>query len=420
MINLKSNVSEFGFFKGFAKTRGRLITTVVIATTVTLVGAWFITSYILETSTSVGINLGLITLIMMAVVVTAYLQTLLMGDIFFAGPWRETIILGEKSDNVVVKDHNAEFMIILMVGLIAMALTIDMMAGGFFETYHTAGFFRARSRSADPEERRDALRKLSDVTSMDLWTNGELRNLVIQQLEDPDDDVREYAVWNVGRMDIPGGQDPLLDILVNDTNPKVRAEAAIAIGKLGVTPKTREALEARLSSDDPTELIGVLRGLALMKTPMASKKVLPLVAHADQNVALHAFWVLRNGADPSIRNFIREQLTKEQPAIIQCALLDTLKMVANDEDVTWARKRFDDLPAETACDPLIWEERSEKQYYVSYSDSLRVKHLKIVANASGVKHEGWFRRIVADPTQPWRVREVANEIIAQIEKAGNR
>lgn len=419
-IKLVTNVSEYALLRGLARTRGRLWAATAMATGAMVGFGLWSAHYVLELSSSVGLNLGLITFNMMLMLVAAYLQTVLVGDLVFSGPWREQVILGEQPEKgVSVQNHNAEFMILLLLLVIGNGLIVNFGAGGFLDTYHTEGFFRSRLRSETPQERFDAMAYMTDPMNFELWEVEGVRRLVVEHLDDPDEEVQRQAIWNVGEMEITSAREHLLKIIADSSRAEiVRAEAAEAVGKLGLDEDARMQLEATLSEDSVRLRVGLLRGLALMKSPLSVGAAQKLTTSKDTDVMLHAFWVLRNSGEAALRDMLHEQLNQSPDAQRRCALLDTLKMVANDEDVIWARRQFDRVDKEAECEPVVWEERNERRHYVLYSDTFRVKYLKIVANASGGEHRAWFERIVADPDQPWRVREVASEIVKRIDEAG--
>ncbi len=420
-IKLVTNVSEYALLRGLARTRARLVVSTLVMTAATIGFGLWSANYVLNVSASVGLNLVLITANMMLMLVSAYLQTVLIGDLAFSGPWREQVVLGEASDRgVSVKDHNAEFMILLLLLVVTNGVIVNVGSGGFIDVYHEEGFFRSRLRSADPTERYEALSYMTDPLNFELWELRGVQDLVLDHLDDPDRETRRVAIWNAGEMKIDRAREPLTKIFADPDEPSVvRGEAAEALGKLGNDETARGVLEEALGLEtDSRVLVGALRGLALMKSPLSWKAALPLTKVDDDDVALHAFWVLRSSGETSVRDMLHEELAKSPSAQRQCALLDTLKMVATDEDVTWARRQFGRVDPEEGCERYLWEERNERQHYVLYSDTLRVKYLKIVANATGAKHRAWFERLIADPAQPWRVREVASEIVKRLDEAG--
>ena len=419
-IQLVTNVSEYALLSGLARTRGRLVASTIVATGAMIGFGLWSAHFILEVSSSVGLNLFLITFNMMLMLVAAYLQTLLIGDLTFSGPWREQVILGEKTGkDVSVQDHNAEFMILLLLLVVGNAVGVNLASGGFMDTYHTEGFFRARLRSDSAQERLAAMEYMTDPMNFELWDVPGVQALVLDHLDDPDPETRLAAVWNAGEMGVTEARDELVAVVTDESlESDLRARAAESLGKLGNAEAARQALEDVVrGGDEPEVLVGALRGLALMKSPLSVEAALPLTEHEDQQVMLHAFWVLRNAGEPKLRDYLHEQLEEETSKQRRCALIDTLKMVATKEDVTWARREFSKVEPEAKCEPVRWEERNERVHWVLYSDSFRVKYLKIVANASGGEQRAWFERIIADPTQPWRVREVASEVVKRLNEA---
>ncbi len=432
-IKLVSNVSEFGLFRSVASSRGRLIITVILVSALMIGAGLACTNYIIEQSTSVSLNIGIITILMIIVMLASYLQAILVGDLFFKGPWREQVILGErkwKTDpdaDVVVSNHNAEFMIVLIMLVIGNALLLNYSGGGFLDRYHEEGFFLVRMRSDTPSERLAALQDMSDPTQFDLWENPTLRDLVASTLETDDDPkVRAQAAWNAGIMKIQTARKPLV-ALVKDTSqpPEVREEASVALGRLGRDEEARAAIDNALaqSKDGPRELkIGLLRGLGMIAMQGSYDTILPLAQQTDdKEVMIYALWALQETQAPEARQWVKKQLSDDTPEEGErlCALLDAMKMLSKPEDVSWARKEFLSITEDTSCERVVWEERDERLHTILFSDTLRTKYVKIVANSGeGTRYRTWFETIAHDPSQEWSLREAAAAIVKQIDKTG--
>jgi hypothetical protein len=373
-----------------------------------LVSAW----YILETSTSVVWNLLLITINMMVLIIASYLQAIFVGDLFFPGPWREQVILGKHAvGSVSVKNHGAEFLVILVVAMIANIGVIELGSGGFFDRYHHEGFFEVRLRSTDPTERLAAFEDLRDPMNYQLWERPHIKTLVLRHLKDPDPQTQASAIWIAGQLKMLDARQTLLEVAEHHSGAP-QDEALHALGKLGANDEARLLLEKMAQTSDSP--IPALRGLALMASPLSYETALSLARSENEDTRIHALWVLRVIQDSKARPFVRGRLEVATSQTEQCALLDTLKMVGTSEDVTWARLRFNESSHNVVCPPLIWEERNERQHYVTYSDSLRVKYLKIVANADAKPQIEWLRRLVNDREEEEHVREVANEVLKRV------
>jgi hypothetical protein len=93
-------------------------------------------------------------------------------------------------------------------------------------------------------------------------------------------------------------------------------------------------------------------------------------------------------------------------------------MVATESDIQWARRAYPRQERDERCEAMIWEEPDETQHYILYPDSYRVKLIKIAANAgAGERYRAFFERIVRDSSETWRTREVANEVLRQLDKS---
>src|SRR5690606_30903680 len=95
-MQLVSDVSKWGLLQWPAQSRGRLVVFVLVMTAVTAaVGLWA-AQYAIHQSQSVTLNLLLMTFSLMLLLITAFSQAVLVGDLFFGKFWREQIFLGKK------------------------------------------------------------------------------------------------------------------------------------------------------------------------------------------------------------------------------------------------------------------------------------------------------------------------------------
>jgi HEAT repeat protein len=381
-----------------------------------------------ETSSSVMLNLLIITVLMMMLLVASYLLTVLVGDIFFPGPWREQVILGRTpaDGRVTVDDHSAEFMIVLIIAVVANAFAINIAADGFLDRYHSEGFFRVRLRAEAPEERLDALEDIADPMNYEIWEIDALQETVVDVFDDPNPEVRQRAYWTAGHMKVLDAQGELIAVLEGDQSPADKQAAAVALAKIDEPKTSRGALEALARrAEDPTVQVGALRGLGLLAQPESIETIIPLTKSDDEEVMTHAYWALREIGNKDARPYVKEVLESNPQGIERCAVYDTMKLVATDEDVTWARREFQRSERKATeskddCEHVVWTDHDKEQYYIVYGDSFREKLIKIVANTDAFEHREWFQRLVNDPAEPWRIREVANEVLRQIKEEDAR
>jgi hypothetical protein len=420
-VKLVIDVSEIGLLQSLARTRTRLVISTLIALAATYGLGLASAHYILNVSQSVVLNMFLITGNMFFVLISAFLSTVLVGDLFFTGPWREAVFL-EQADRdpskAPVSSHNGEFMVLLVALIVGNAFGLNAATGGFLDTYHAEGYFRVLLRSERPERRISAFEEMTDQINYYLWDREGVQTLVTDTFDDSNADVREMAAWSAGRMEMQSARTSLIDVLEEDASAEVRAEAATALGKLGIEPRARKTLERTLNrTDSSTVRIGVLRGLGLMGAPDSVDAITPFFESSNETVAIHAFWAIRKIGSSDAREAVRAVIDGEPSFVRKCAAYDALKKVAVDRDVLWARRQFQTTDGSEECEERAWQERDDTKHYILVGDTFRVKLIKIVANHAAFEHQDWFQRIVNDDNEPWRVREVANEVIRQIKDA---
>jgi hypothetical protein len=433
-LKLVGNLAGSGFLKSAAVSRVRLIMSALSTTAVGIAFSVVVSKYMLATSASISLNMLLITIALILLLVSAYLQTVALADSVFGREWTEDVFLGGAPTGAAA-GRNAEFVIVLVTLVVANALVLNWSTDGFMDRYQSEGFFLVRMRSADPDERLAALKTLIDPLHPELATRPALRELVVDHLDDPSDSVAQAAIGNIAEMQIADGIPVLLSIVREATSDVRAGAAAAALGRISKESEVREALEELVRGGSQQLKVAGLRGLALMRVPEALPFLSGWIDSQDEQIAIYALWALRRIGDKGVRDAVRERLDDFSGSRQRrCALLDTLKLVGDERDVHWARNQYrhlakkcegdcgasaraDDLAdgsrlgGEDRCEAAVWEDSNERRYTLVFGDSFRVKLLKIVANADGKSHLAWFERIVQDPQESWRTREVANEIL---------
>ena len=427
-FKLVTDVSQWGLLVWPAKTRARLVVCTLLATAVTMGAAFGSAEFILEHSASVMLNLLLITLNMVLLLVAAYLQAILIGDIFFSGPWREHAFLGEEPEqqdqgsiNVsAVNDHNAEFIVILFLAIVFNAVGLNFATGNFFSQYHDEGFFQVQMRAESASDRIRALDNLADPVNSRLWERDGLRQLIVEGFDDPDEEVRKRAIWTSGKLQISRARPVLRQIAAEHQDPSTQAKAAFTLGRLGSDTESRTLLEELLDDEHPSEVrIGAIRGLAMMENPRSVDVILEHIDDDDEEVMAHAFWALRRIGSSRARDEVRQILEQEDDdmeSIRYCGAMEAFKMVAIEEDAEWARRRFRRTDEELYCEKMYFEEPDERIHRVIWGEPVRVKWLKTVGNTDPQQHHRWIQRLITDPEEEEHVRQIASEIQRRMER----
>lgn len=423
-IQLVTDVSQWGLLNWPASTRRRLVLSTASVTALTIATAFASSHYILEMSTSVLVNLLLITLNMMFLLVAAFLQAVLVGDLFFSGDWRERVFLAKRLEDkdavdlTSVNDHNAEFIVLIILAILVNAFSLNLMTGGFFAQYHDEGFFQVQMRADDPEQRIASLTSIADPNNNRLWDRDGLRELIVDAFDDPNPDVQRQAIWTAGALQILRSRTTLREIAADNDHQddQVRAEAAFTLGKLGRDEESRLILEELISEDHSDTLRkGAFRGLAQMGDPASVEAVVAQIDDDNDQVMAHAFWVLARIGSQTPRDRVREIVEEESHGVRRCAAMEAFKLVSTEDDATWARRQYQSTDRDEYCDAMTFEEVDERIHHVIWGESMRVKWLKTVGNTNPYEHRSWLRRVLADPEEEVHARDVAAEILRRMD-----
>lgn len=427
-FQLITNVSEFGLFQGLAKTRLRLILAAAIAT-----GAWYgatfwVAGFVNGSSTSVELNVVVIAASMLLLLAASYIGAMLFGDLFFPGNWRERVLLGKRvkvdaksAELLDVDQHrnfNLQFLIALAVIIAGNYYGATAVTGDYLDEYHDVGFLLTQLRSADSVDKTAALAELATPLYRPRWQEPRVKAAIVDELDNPDPEIRGWAVYAAGQAKYEDHFDRLLAELDNE-NAETSAYAAEALGKLGEKRATAPLVAFLGKAQDPRRQLGALRGLAQLKDPEAGPAIMPLTKSADATVQAHAFWALGqveyHAAHPQLLELWEKGSNAEK-----CGALEAIKYIPAAEDAARFKKAFVVVKDDHQCPWVHWEDRDEVKTPVMYKAHFRTKFLKIVAN-SLVRHSrihperDWFILVASDKDRPFETRKQADEIVRLID-----
>ncbi len=444
-FKLIANVSEFALLQPLARTRGRLIASALTAYALFFGGGLYVAHAINDTSTSVFLNLALITLVMLLMLIASYIGGMLFGDLFFPGRWRERVLLGqnlqiqaddpEAIDPTLHRDFNAHFLAAVAVITIASYFALNLASDNFLSEYNEMGFHLTRLRSDDEAEKQQALKELARSLYTDRWHEKKVSSAILKELDNPDEQTRRMAMFTVRRT-CPRSDSheprrlvleveracliqalPRLVELLDQGSPDSRADAALTLGALAdrrATPHLARALKA--ASGNEILSLGAIRGAVLLNDPELAPAITPFMNADSPLVRAHAFWALGKlkHAEPYDEAMA---IFEKAKGVDRCAPLVYLLYVAREADV----QRFKDLflvdrEDTSECPHVIWEEVDGEKTYIIFKESQRGKYLKYVANAVGIKERDWFVYVASDQEMPYELRKLATDIVREIDR----
>lgn len=135
---------------------------------------------------------------------------------------------------------------------------------------------------------KDKLNKIAVWEDQGWFANGELLRLMF----DRDAAVRYRATIAVARVNDTLALDSIKLVLKNDSDPKVRAAAAFAIGAWTWHRGMTALIEALGTETNPEALVAILQACARCYTRDDYQKIMPFLRHADPRVRAQALQTL--------------------------------------------------------------------------------------------------------------------------------
>lgn len=423
-FKLITEVGDFGLLQPLARTRGRLVMATLVANVAFIGATWLVAHYINNASTSVGLNMLLITLTMLLMLAASYIDAMLLGDLMFPGNWRERVLLGQATragtdEAMSVDNHrnfNLHFLVALAFIIVGNYFAVGALSGDWLTQYHEMGFHLTRLRGDDNAEKIRALKELSKSIYAERNHERRVNNAILGELNNEDEEVRRWAMYAVRKAGLIDAYDALKGQL-SAGQVQTRADAALTLGLLNdkrATPHLTQVLAT--ATDSKPQLLGALRGLARLGDPEAGPAIIPLTDHADPEVRATAFWTLGKIKHVAAHDLALKRYETSEDAIDRCAALETLFRIPRPEQVQKFKDFFLLNREDPECQYIIWEEYNGDKEYIMYKETHRAKFLRYVANAVGGEERDWFTFVAADKERPYNLRFLAGQIIKEIDR----
>jgi HEAT repeat protein len=103
-------------------------------------------------------------------------------------------------------------------------------------------------------------------------------NVFIPFLQHVNDDIRFWAVKNIGKISNPKAIDILIEVTNKDTDSMVRREAVSSIGRMRL-PQSEPMLIKLLDDTDPKIVLQAIRGLLVFKESKTAREALLKLEH---------------------------------------------------------------------------------------------------------------------------------------------
>ena len=427
-IELIPDMYEIGLFRKVLSSRKRLRVT-AICCVAGLAAAFGGVGYFLRyVSQWDVVNVLLIVALFIATLAVAYIVALALGDVFFAGPWREKMAHGGKyiperieDQAALLKNKTIYFLLIWVFSIAVLGLGCDFGTGGNIHWYQKTGGIVMSMRSPDPAERLAVLKTVANAYHSSKWEDPEICDHIVRLILDPDSsDVRGWAAYIAGRAVLVDAADNLVALLRDESaSAQARAEAAIAIGRIewkSARSALFSILQSRFTADHgDTELVpAILFSLYSMHDPVAAQYVIGMMdaCLADRNcsseVLQYGFFYLKSlrvkdAAALSFRYLAADGITPE----MRCYAADILRWTASRQDVPAMKREFDKAPRDVEC-PVLFRKYHEEPGIILYERyTLRALFLKSVGNIKDPADFDWIWMVGSNPEEDMQTRKAA-------------
>lgn len=442
-MRLVASVSELGLFSGLAKSRLRLVIASLFSFGLAFLYAGRISAFVLEESSSLGANILLITGQFFLVLIAAYLHAMLAGTLIFGEIWRERVLVGgaatprdheEEEDEEVLglerfRDNTIPFYGLFALLVLGNYLALSATQGDIVAEYSQRGHHLTMMRAEAPEVRIAALQSLVDPWLRNRAGNDPaLRTRVVTLIGDPDPEVRAWAAWAAGHLEIAGAHGALVAAL-DDEQDVVRIEAAEAAGRLqmrGLEAERRllRMLPASIGEEALTRAI--LHGLGHMHSSDAIDPVLSLIGILPERIEPVAWWVIWRADSTAAREATWARWDEVEEPVLRCSVAEALKSVTTVEDLPRLYALFESLERGEHCDELIWQGRSydpdERLRPITYivGEELRIKLLKAIFNIAGPGLREWLQAVAWDSDESTEMRVLADQLADLLRRSPSR
>jgi len=430
--NIASLPQAGGVFLGsLAKSTPRIAGASVGALALALGYAWLVSGYISDKSTSVTLNLALVTGQFILLAAAGYVHAMWVGTIAFGSGWREVFLVGstprdEEESVVMYSDRTMPFYFLVGIMFALNYVVCVVVTGDYVRDYNKEGYYRTLMRSDDPEDQIRALRRLVDPVHREVATHEEVRGAVVDALRHSDREVRMWAAWVSGHTFIPEARPGLVMMLASEHLDEM-SEAAYALARLVDREGERRMLEMLPGSIvHPERLDALLVALGELRSRGVVEPATAMIGLVPETTEAIALWAIGRSQDLGTREILWAAHDAASSELVRCAAAEGLKYVTTVPDFPTLRRLFREAPPDARCAAMRRMERTYKDgdrivpsAYVP-AELLRQKYLIAAFNIGANGLNTWLEDIYYDEEEVLELRLLAKRLLDAILAAPRR
>jgi hypothetical protein len=379
-----------------------------------------------------------------AMIAVAAVEALLVDEIFMNGAFRLTVLKGKsarfsrssedpKTMAASMQRTTATFPLVLLICGVLTYLLFNLVNNDFDVYYRRVGKHVSALRGDDQESTQ---RRLDAIAELSIRREPEILPVLRQQLE-RGGEVGAWAAWAIGRhYDLPRRR-PLYPPLVaasRGTDPKIRREALVALGRLqhrAMAGPIQTEIRAQLDANEPIDP-RLLFGLGAIQH-MSSVPLLERVLHGgDEEAQRMAGWALAQHRDQrggrAVVGIIEDRLPTASP-LVRCAITHSLGILADETSNLALMRAYDETSHElryTVCPTICVHMRPDRQDdrvdLLMPQETFIMKVLKAMGQmrattpAIRAEVEPWLEAMIADSETSPATREAAQNLLSGVQE----
>ncbi len=435
-LELIPNMYEIGLFKFVLASQRRLRISCAVSILATVVSFFAIGRVLRYCFLPFWANSCLMLVLYIGAIAAAYIVALTIGDIWFAGPWREKMRLGSRfvpssidEEKALIRNKNFLFIVFWAISIAIFAFGADFVTGSNLRWYHTYGGLIHSMHSEDASEREAVLKSLSNAIHDKKWQNPDIRDQLATMIDDPDSAVRARAAYIVGRAKIVEAADGLARLLRDDTaSDDARSEAAIALGRLEWMPARAHLLAVLRSTfatnhGDNGVMMSILYAFYEMQDQTVARDISEIVEtcrdSGDCGVDLqaYAYFYLKSMRPKTAAALAFSVLDNAQTTTAQkCFAADLVRFTASKTDIPKIKSLFDKAPRDLECPVMYRKFHSEAAVVLFEKDTMRALFVRAVGNLKDAADYDWIWMVGANANENMRTRKVAEMYARALQK----
>lgn len=428
-----AGAGDFPLASTIAATRTRVFAVAVILVLANGAFALWNARMVMELSSSVSLNLVLISLQFALLLTGGYAASLAAGVLAFGDNWRRHVVCSEplppevdfERARLLTRDRTLAYWGFLVGSIAFTYASVALPTDHYIQRYNQYGFFASMLRSGVAAEQIQALRSVAEPINLAAAADPAVRAGVLTSLDSPNAEVRTWAAWVAGRIILVEAGRPLSERLETIENADEFLESSGTLGLLRDPFAARQmAAMVPTAMQDPDRLRALLRGLGLTQSTEGAHAIAPVLTRLQPTELVWALWLIGETRNTEFREPVLAGWQRTGDAL-ECMWAEALKHVTTVDDIEAMQQAFESALAAPVCEPVVHIGRSagddvRERTTLVVGEPLAAKYLKAIVNIAGPGLEPWLESVRLNTGIDLEVRLLAQDVLRALETQPGR